>query len=149
MRKLQRQAIRALGCLHCKSTDPQAQKVPSLCSGRGCTSGHVGRKPRAHILTTCHSRCRRYVDGRAQHTRRILVQLCKHVENPMSSSLLACRETTSTELLVKACITRACSTLFRRANSGRKSNVCVHINWGVPIKVSMSVNNAPWCVAHK
>jgi hypothetical protein len=32
---------------------------------------------------------------------------------------------------------------------GRKSNVCAHNNWGVPIKVLTSVNNAPWCVVRK
>jgi hypothetical protein len=32
---------------------------------------------------------------------------------------------------------------------GRKSNVCDHNNWGVPIMVLTSVNNAPWCVVRK
>jgi hypothetical protein len=41
----------------------------------------------------------RYVDGRAEiHTWRILLQLCEHVENPMSISLLACHDATCVEL---------------------------------------------------
>jgi hypothetical protein len=32
---------------------------------------------------------------------------------------------------------------------GRKSNVCDRSNLGVPIKVSTSVNNAPWSVVRK
>jgi hypothetical protein len=32
---------------------------------------------------------------------------------------------------------------------GRKSNVCAHNNSGVPIELSTSVNNAPWCVVRK
>jgi hypothetical protein len=94
-------------------------------------------------------RCRRSVDGRAQHTRRILVQLCKHdVENLLSSSLLACRYTTRTEICVEACTICTC-TNFGPQNMDRKSNMCARINWGVMIDVSMSLNNAPWCVVHK
>jgi hypothetical protein len=100
------------------------------------------------VLTICHSRCRRYVDDRAQHTWRILVQLCKHADNPVSSSLPACRDTTCTEPRIKACITCTC-TNFGMQNMGRKANVCGHNNWGVPIKVLTSVNNAPWCAARK
>jgi hypothetical protein len=111
----------------------------------GCISGHVARKP---VHTTCHSRCRYFVDARAQHTRRILVQLCKHVENPMSSRLPACRDTMFTEPRIEACMTCTC-TNFGLQNRGRKSNVCAHNNWGVPVKVLMSVNNAPWCDVRK
>jgi hypothetical protein len=32
---------------------------------------------------------------------------------------------------------------------GRKFNVCAHSDWGVPIKVSTSLNNAPRCVVRK
>jgi hypothetical protein len=105
-------------------------------------SGHVARK---HVHTTCDSKCRCYVDGRAQHTRRILVQLRKHVENLVSSSLHACRNTTCTEPGIEACITCAC-TNFGPQNTGRKSDVCARSNWGVSIWVPMSVNNAPWFV---
>jgi hypothetical protein len=100
------------------------------------------------VHTTCHSRCRRFVDGRAQHSRRILVQLCKHAENPVSSSLPACRDTTCAEPRIEACITCTC-TNFGPQNMGRKSNVGAHNNWGVPVKVLTSVNNAPWCAVRK
>jgi hypothetical protein len=100
------------------------------------------------VNTTCHSRCRRYVDGRAQHTRRILAQLCTHAENPMSSSLPAYRDTTCAEPRIEACITCTC-TNFGLQNTGRKSNVCAHNDWGVPIDVLTSMNNAPWCVVRK
>jgi hypothetical protein len=97
---------------------------------------------------TFHSRCRRYVDGRAQHSRRMLVQLCQHAENPVSSSLPACRDTTCTEPRIEACITCQC-TNFGPQNMGRKSNVGAHNNWGVPIKVPMSVSTAPWSEIQK
>jgi hypothetical protein len=100
------------------------------------------------VHTTCHSRCRRYVDGRAQHTWRILVQLCKHDENPMSSSLPAYRDTTCTDPRIEACITYTCMNVGLQ-NMGRKSNACAHNNWGVPIEVLTSVNNAPSCVVRK
>jgi hypothetical protein len=101
------------------------------------------------VHTICHFRCPPCVDGRAQHSRRILVQLCKHVLNPMSSSLLACRDTaTCTEPRTEACITCTC-TNFGPQSIGRKSNVCAHSNWGVPIKVLTSVNNAPWSAVRK
>jgi hypothetical protein len=81
--------------------------------------------------------------------RRILVQLCKHAENPVSSSLPACRDTTCTEQrIIEACITCTC-TNFGPQNMGRKSNVGAHTNWDLPIKVLTSVNNAPWYVARK
>jgi hypothetical protein len=145
MRKLQRPAIRALGCLQSKSTAPQAQSVPSPCS----LVAFSGTWQENLVHTTCHSRCRRFVDGRAQHSRRILVQLCKLAENPMPSSLPACRDTASTEPRIEACITSTC-TNFGMQNMGRKSNVCAHNNWGVPVvEVLTSVNNAPWCVVPK
>jgi hypothetical protein len=98
------------------------------------------------VHTTCHSRCRRYVDGRVQHTRRIQVQLCKHDENPLvSSSLPACRDNTCAEPRIEACITCTC-TNFGPQSMGRKSNVRAHNNRGVPVKVPTPVNNAPWCV---
>jgi hypothetical protein len=90
------------------------------------------------------ARCRRCVNGRAQCNRLILVQLRKHVENPLSSSLPACRNSTCTEPRREACITCTC-TNFGPQNMDRKSNVCAHGNWGVPRKMSTSVNNAPWC----
>jgi hypothetical protein len=66
----------------------------------------------------------------------------------MSSSLRACRDTTCTEPPIEACITCTC-TNFGQQNMGRKSNVCAHNNWGVPIKVLTSLNNAPWCAVRK
>jgi hypothetical protein len=99
------------------------------------------------VHTICHSRCRRFVDGRAQHTWRTLVQLCKYIENLVSSSLPAFRDTTETRL--EPCITCTCTNLSPQ-NMGRKSNVCAHSNWGVPItKVSTLVDNAPWCGVRK
>jgi hypothetical protein len=100
------------------------------------------------VHTTCYSRCRRYVDGRAQHTRRMLVQLCQYAENPMSSSLPACRDTTCTEPRIEACTTCTCTNIGLQ-NMGRKSNVCAHNNWTMPIKVLTSVNNASWCSIRK
>jgi hypothetical protein len=141
MRKLQRPAIRALGCLHSKPTAPQTQWAPSPCSL--AIFSDTWQENLVH--TACHSRCRRSVDGRGQHTRRILVQLCKHAENPVSSSLPACRDTTYAEPRIEACMTCTC-TNFGLQNTGRKSNVCAHNNWGVPIDVLTSMNNAPWCV---
>jgi hypothetical protein len=111
----------------------------------GCISGHVARKPSA---STCHSRCHRYVDGRAQHSRWVLLQYCKHAENPVLSSLPACRDTTCTEPRVEVCMTITC-TNFGLQNMGRKPNVCPRNNWSVPIEVLTSVNNAPWCVVRK
>jgi hypothetical protein len=35
--------------------------------------------------TTCHYRCRRSADGRAQHTRQILEQMRIHAENQISA----------------------------------------------------------------
>jgi hypothetical protein len=71
------------------------------------------------------------------------VQLCKHAESLVSSSLPACRDTTCTEPRIEACIT--CTyTNFGQQNMDRKSNVCANNNWGVPMKVFTSVNNAPW-----
>jgi hypothetical protein len=67
--------------------------------------------------------------------------LCKHAESPMSSSLPACRDTTCTEPRIEACITCTCT------NFGLQS--MAHNNWGVPIDVLTSVNNAPWCVVRK
>jgi hypothetical protein len=32
---------------------------------------------------------------------------------------------------------------------GRKSNAGAHNNWGVPVKVLTSVNNAPWFAVRK
>jgi hypothetical protein len=101
------------------------------------------------VCTTCNSQCRRSVDDRVQHTWRILVQLCIHGETQVSSSLLACRDTACTELRIEACITCTCTNLFGPQNSDRKSNVCAHSRRGVPIKVSMSVSNAPWRVIRK
>jgi hypothetical protein len=144
MRKLQRPAIRAIGCLHSKPTAPQTQKVPSprsLVVVSGTWQENL-------VHTTCHSRCRRYVDGRGQHTRRILVHLCTHTENSVSSSLRACRDTTCTEPCIEACITCTC-TNFGLQNMGRKSNVCALNIWGVLIDELTSVNNAPWCVVQK
>jgi hypothetical protein len=100
------------------------------------------------VHTTCHYRCRRFVGGRAQHSRRILVQLCKHAENPVSSSLPACRDTTCAEPRIEACISCTC-TNFGPQNMGRKSNVGAHNKRGVPVKVLTSVNNAPWCAVRK
>jgi hypothetical protein len=139
MRKLQRPVIRALGCLRSKSSAPQARWVPSPCS----LAVFSGTWQENLVHTTCHSRCRRFVDGRAQHTWRILVQLCKHVdENPMSSSLPAYRDTTCTEPRTEAC--KTCTyTNFGLKYMGRKSNACAYNNWGVPIEVLTSVNNAP------
>jgi hypothetical protein len=144
MRKLQRPAIRALGCLHSKSTVPQAQLVPSPCS----LVVFSGTWQENLVHTICHSRYCRSVGGRAQHTRDTLVQLCKHDESPMSSSLLACRNTTCTEPRREACITCTC-TNFGPQNFGRKSNVCAHNNRSVPIEVLTPVNSAPWCVIQK
>jgi hypothetical protein len=144
MRELERPTIRALGCLHPKSTAPQAQLIPSPCFliVFSCTWQEN------LVDTTCHSRCRRSIEGRAQHTRRILVQLCKHAEYPMSSSPPACRDTTCTEPRIEACKICTC-TNFGLQNMGRKSNVCAHNNWGVPIEVLTLVNNVPWCVVRK
>jgi hypothetical protein len=103
MRKLLRPAIHALGCLH--STAPQAQLVPSPCS----LVVFPGTWQENLVHTTCYSRCRRYVDGRAQHTWRILVQLCKHAKNPVSTNFSACRDTTCTESRMEACITCTCT----------------------------------------
>ena len=100
------------------------------------------------VHTICHSRYCRSVGGRAQHTRRILVQLCKHAQSPMSSSLPACRDTTCTQPRMKACITYTC-TNFGMQNFGRKSNVCAHNNRSVPIEVLTSVSNTPWCAVRK
>jgi hypothetical protein len=76
------------------------------------------------------------------------VQLCKHAENLVSSSLPACRDTTCTEPRIEACITCTC-TNFGPQKMGRKSNVGAHNKWGVPIKVLTLVNNAPWCAVRK
>jgi hypothetical protein len=78
--------------------------------------------------------------------RRRAPQLCKHVENLVSSSLPACcPDTTCTEPRIEACITCTCTNIGPQ-NMGRKSNVCAHNNLGGPmIKVPTSVNNAPWC----
>jgi hypothetical protein len=100
------------------------------------------------VYATCHSWCLRSVDGRAQHTRRILVQLCKHVENPVSSSLPASRDNTCTKPRIEAC--RTCTyTKFGPQNMGRKSNVCAHNNWGVPMKVLTSLSSAAWRLVRK
>jgi hypothetical protein len=127
-----------------KSSDPRARVltlqvnrpsspiyVPSPC----CLVVFPGTGQENLVHTAYHSRYCRSVGGRAQHTRRILVQLCKHAENPVSSSLPACRDTTCTEPRIGARITCTC-TNFGPQNMGRKSNVCAHNNWGVPIKVS-------------
>jgi hypothetical protein len=105
MRKLQRPVIRTLGCLHSKSTAPQAQHVPSPCS----LVVFPGTWQENLVHTTCHSRRRRSVDGRAQRTRRMLVQLCKHVKNQLQSSLPACRDNKCTEPRIEACITCTCT----------------------------------------
>jgi hypothetical protein len=81
-------------CLYYKSTAPQAQHFPCPCSW----AGFPGTYQENEVHTTCHSRCRLYVDGRAQHTRRILVHLCQHVEAPVSGYLPACHDTACTEL---------------------------------------------------
>jgi hypothetical protein len=81
---------------------------------------------------------------------RMLDQLCKRAESPVSSSLPACRDTTCTESRLEACIiTCTCSTNFGPQNMGRKSNMCARGNWGVPIKASTSANNTPRCVVRK
>jgi hypothetical protein len=105
-------------------------------------SGQVARKPSGHA-TSFSVLLPGIVDGRAKHPRRILLHLCKHVENPVSSSLPACRDTTCTELRIEACITYKC-TNFGSLNLGRKSNVFAHNNLGVTMEVTL--NNAPWCV---
>jgi hypothetical protein len=136
--------ISRLGCLYSKSTVPKAQYVPSPCS----VVVFLGTWQENLVHTTCRSRCRRCVGGRAQHTRRILVQLCKHAESPMSIGLPDCRDTTCTEPRIEACIT-CTSTNFGLQYMGRKSNVCAHIIRSVPIEVLTSVNNAPRCVVRK
>jgi hypothetical protein len=118
MRKLLMSAIRALGCLRSKFSAPQAQEVPEPVL-LGCISGHVAR-----VHTTCHSRCRRYVDGRVQHTRRILVQLCKHAENLVSNTLPACHDTTRTEPRIEACITCTCTKLRPTKHGPQIQRVC-------------------------
>jgi hypothetical protein len=141
MRKLQRPAIRALGCFHCKSTAREAQCVPCSCS----LVVFSGTRQENQLHATCHSRCRRSVDDWAQHTRRIRVQLCRHDVNPVSSTLLACRDTVCTELRIEACMTCTCTT-FGPHSIGRRSNVCAHGNWGVTVEVSRSLANLPWYV---
>jgi hypothetical protein len=138
MRKLGRPAIRALGGLHSKST------APSPCS----LAVFSGTWQENLVHTISHSRYCRSVGGRAQHTRRILAQLCKHAESPISSSLPACRDTTCTKPRIEACITCTC-TNFGLQNFGRKSNVCAHNNRSLPIEVLTSMNTAPWCVVRK
>jgi hypothetical protein len=76
------------------------------------------------------------------------VQLCKHAESPVSSSLPACRDTTCTEPRIEACITCTCKN-FGPQNMGRKSNVGAHNIRGVPVKVHTPMNNAPWCAVRK
>jgi hypothetical protein len=116
--------------------------VPSPCS----LAVFSGTWQENLVHTICHSRYCRYVGDRAQHTRRILVQLCKQTENPISSSLPAYRDTTCTEPCIEACIITYTSINFGMQDFGRKSNVCAHNNRSVPIEVLTSVSSAPWCV---
>jgi hypothetical protein len=67
---------------------------------------------------TYHSLYHCPLGNRAQHTRRILVQLCKYAESPMSSTLPACRDTTCYELRIEDCINCTC-TNFGPQNLGR------------------------------
>jgi hypothetical protein len=101
------------------------------------------------VHTICHSRCRRSRDGRAQHIRRILVQLCKLVESPLNYPPLthpACSGITCTELhiYIEACRTCKC-TNSRPRNMCRALIVCAQSNWAVTIEIEYLGNTVSAC----
>jgi hypothetical protein len=83
----------------------------------------------------------------AKHTRRMIMELRKHVEDPQLGSSLFFKTKKCAELHVEARMTCACSN-FGPQKMGRKFKVCAHCNLAIAMDVPKPLEHAPWCVVH-